>query len=392
MQRVALFVCAFLIGTGYATLLPYIAVVAIDGIGLSPAVYGSLTVAFSVTVIAVSFFLGQLFDRINNRASLVVLCAVVAIVGMLSIFFLRTEAAFAVIYCLCLPFSAVLFSQMFGYARLYLAATHEDSERPISWLRSTFSLAWVISPPIVAVVIAKYSAYSILLLVPALYTLVAAIFGCIWFSNRANDLRDTQTKPTPPQPINWETVRDVWLGVLGMICIRVGLTLSGMAIPLFVLNDLKGTASDVGYAVSIPALVEVPLIIFWGTLAGRYGKVAVIAFSALLFAIYLLLVSVVATPIQLLGLQILNGVAAACLISVSIGYLQEVIPGRLGLSTSLIDVVSVTATAASAVLFGYAASFNYRSVFAFAALVVVIGVAAMSTEYARNSRLRSQRS
>lgn len=54
--------------------------------------------------------------------------------------------------------------------------------------------------------------------------------------------------------------------------------------------------------------------------------------------------TLVATPRQVLWLQIPNAVATAALVSLIITYMQDSIKGQVGFSTSLLDVLTVAAT------------------------------------------------
>jgi hypothetical protein len=55
---------------------------------------------------------------------------------------------------------------------------------------------------------------------------------------------------------------------------------------------------------------------------------------------------------EMLWLQLLNGPAHGALMTMPISYLQDAIKGRIGLSTSLLDVTSVVASLATATVFG----------------------------------------
>src|SRR5690606_41351488 len=73
-----------------------------------------------------------------------------------------------------------------------------------------------------------------------------------------------------------------------------------------------------------------------------------------------------------------NAVARAGLMSIPISYMQEAIRGRVGLSTSLLDVVIVASRLIAAGLFGFvAASGGYLPIFGIAAALSLGGVAVL---------------
>ncbi len=74
---------------------------------------------------------------------------------------------------------------------------------------------------------------------------------------------------------------------------------------------------------------------------------------------------------------------AAALMSIPISYLQEAIRGRVGLSTSLLDVVTVASALGSAAIFGVltAASPNYPLLFDVAAGLATAGAVVLFTAH-----------
>ncbi len=81
----------------------------------------------------------------------------------------------------------------------------------------------------------------------------------------------------------------------------------------------------------------------------------------------------------LFWLLALNGLGTAALMSVNISYVQDAIKGRVGLSTSLMDVVAIAANLLGAGAFGVLASGgDYRFALIVAAAVSVLGAAIMA--------------
>ena len=137
------------------------------------------------------------------------------------------------------------------------------------------------------------------------------------------------------------------IGILGIILGSVALQLNITALPLVIMQDLGGTLEQVGINASVAAAVEVPCMVAWGYLALRMSKEIILATSSAIFALYLGLMSIAETVLQVLFLQGLAALAVAALLSINISYLQEAIKGRLGLSTSLVDVSRVLINAGS---------------------------------------------
>ena len=143
------------------------------------------------------------------------------------------------------------------------------------------------------------------------------------------------------------------------------------------MQDLGGTLEQVGINASVAAAVEVPCMIAWGYLALRLSKEAILAASSAIFALYLGLMSIAETVLQVLFLQGIAALAIAALLSINISYLQEAIKGRLGLSTSLVDVSRVLSTLGASVVFALHQGEYYASLMEVAAIIALGGTCLM---------------
>jgi MFS family permease len=150
-----------------------------------------------------------------------------------------------------------------------------------------------------------------------------------------------------------------------------------IVLPLVILKDLGGTLTQVGFNAAFAAAVEVPFMIGWGYLALRIRKETILAISCAIFAVYLGLVSIASSFLQVLLFQVIAAIAIAALLSISISYLQEAIKGRVGLSTSLVDVTSVVSALVASGAFALNPLNVYGPLMAVAAVVSLAGAFVM---------------
>jgi hypothetical protein len=154
------------------------------------------------------------------------------------------------------------------------------------------------------------------------------------------------------------------IGIGGVTLIKVAMALNVTTIPLAVLNNYGGTLADVGIVASLAAGLEVPCMLFWGFAAQRVSKETILIFNAALFGVYLVLLFSARSVADVLWLQGLNAIATAALLSITISYMQDTVKGRVGLSTSLLDVVMVvSALIASGIFAALTSADNYAPVF-----------------------------
>ncbi|HTN62375.1 MAG TPA: hypothetical protein VL147_12620 [Devosia sp.] len=77
-----------------------------------------------------------------------------------------------------------------------------------------------------------------------------------------------------------------------------------------------------GIYAGIAALLEIPFMLGWGYLAGKVSKEIIMVYSALVFALYVVLVSRATTVSEVFWLQGLNRFASCALFSITISYMQ----------------------------------------------------------------------
>lgn len=345
------------IGVSLASTAPYDAVVAIETLGISHANFALILTAASLVGLVTSVFLGWLSDRVGDRRVLMVLSALVGAAAFAVIYLFRSPVAFAIVYCLVLPFGNSAFSQTFAYARVYYNERRpSDAEFRITVLRSIYAASWVLVPPLAGWIAAVYQVFDIYLLASVGYIGCAAISLVMLMSTEA---RVQGGKTIPAEGLAGGIALPMLIGIGGVLLINTAIRLSGTVTPLAVVGPFGGSLGDVGIAQGIRAFLEIPLMLLWGLAGRRFRKHTLIAAGALVFALYMVLMSQAHSVFEVYLLQVPCAVAIACLMSIPISYLQEAIRGRVGLSTSLLDVTLVISGLLAAGIFGALAGPGY---------------------------------
>lgn len=359
----------FLSGAAFAAMTPYRAIVGVETLGLSNAMFGLVMGLNGIAGALIAVIFGWLSDRVEDRRVLLLLAAILGAVGLGLVWWLRSPLAFVAAFCLLVPFGNATFSQSFAYARAIL-----DRDRPgkaqltLSYLRTTFTLAWIVMPPVAGWIAAGTTAYG------AFGLGAAAQIGCVLFVallwSRADAKIGFSKKGQDGTAAVRQTARiDVsyrW-GIVGVTLGLIALQLNMVVLPLVILQDLGGSLADVGINSAIAAAIEVPAMIAWGYVALRLRKEVVLAIACAIFAVYFGLVAVATSVEQVMLLQGIAAVAIAAILSINISYLQDAIKGRVGLSTSLVDISRVAAVLIASGIFALNVGEHFAPLFVIAA-------------------------
>lgn len=372
----------FFSGVTFASTAPYAAIVGVESLGLNGATYAGLVSAGAIAGTFVSVLMGYFSDKLPDRRILVLIAALAGVLGHGVIYLFRSQLAFGISTVLLMPIGFAMFSQSFAYVRVFYNRHHpERADFMVSALRTVFTVAWAIVPPLAGYVAAVFSVFDVYLISTLSYLACGLIFA-LMMTDQSTRIANIPPEPKP-QPAAGDRHRrslpfPIIAGVVGLVVIMVSMRLVGIAMPLLMVNELGGNLTDVGLYAGIAAALELPFMIGWGYLLARLSKETILVFNALLYGLYLFLVCRAQSVSDVLWLQGLNAIATAALMSVNISYLQEAIKGRVGLSTSLIDVVAIAATLFSGVVFGVLSTGqDYRLVLLAAAIIAVTGALVM---------------
>ncbi len=382
----------FFLGITYAATMPYASLVGVDTLGMSPGWFATIMAVGSILGTFVSLGLGYLSDKLPDRRYLALLTGLAGVLAHGLIYLWPTQAGFAIAMALIMPVAGACYGQCFGYVRVYFLTHHKArADFMVTALRTVFTLAWIVVPPLAGWIAATFSIFDVYLASSLSYAAVAAIFALL--------MRDGATAVQVVPPVRAEGASflsifalqpGILAGLVGLVVMTGAMRLLTLTISLFIVTDLGGSLTDVGLYAGITAATEAPFMLVLAWLTTKVTKETLLAGAGLVMAVFIGLASLLSTVTELFWLLALNGLGTAALMSVNIAYVQDAIKGRVGLSTSLMDVVAIAANLFGAASFGVlAAGGDYRFALMIAAGISILGAAILALgNLGRLGRLR----
>lgn len=384
----------FFTGITFASTAPYAAIVGIETLGLSSTHYAALTSFGAIFGAVMAMLVGYISDRLPDRRALVLMCAAAGMIGFGLIYLVRAPWAFVLSTALIMPFGLGMFSQTFAYVRVYYNdRAPERSQFMVSAMRTVFTLAWVVVPPIAGYIAARHSVFDVYLVAALAYAGCGIIFAAM-MADRTTHIAAAPIAKKAAGEKRFDLPGTIIVGLAGIFIVNIAMRLFGLAMPLTIITRLGGTLADVGIFAGIGAALEIPFMLMWGYLLRYVSREAIIAGNAVLYAIFIALVVNAGSVTEVLWLQTINGVATAALMSIPISYMQDAIKGRVGLSTSIMDVTVIGSTLIGATLFGaLTLGGSYQPVLVAAAIIAMIGgVTMLAGNLARIRRMGAETS
>ncbi|MBB4168008.1 MFS transporter [Rhizobium sp. BK538] len=360
----------------YASTMPYQSIIGINELGLSDRAYSGLIFLAALVNVATSLTLGIWSDRLSDRRPLVLALSVSGMLGFGMIYEFRTAGVFIFGMLVLIPISNSTYSILFASIRATTNTMDRGRAAEItSTVRALFSGSWALAPGLIGLYLINSQSMT-----PAYGIAGLASLTCfclyLFFAKPA-----PVGNASPSQRIGFFSslgrVFSPYVVVrVGVMALLLGLQrLNSVVSPLIITHAAGGTVVDVGFMAGLTAFLEMPFMLMWGALQRRFRSVHVLAVGALIYCLYLVLLSFASAPWQIYALVLINACGAAAILSVPITYLQDLIADRPGLGSSLVSVNTFIANGISASIFAAGTAFTgYSGTALFAAIVGLASV------------------
>ncbi|GHF30513.1 SET family sugar efflux transporter-like MFS transporter [Deinococcus metalli] len=372
---VGLAAAVFFLGFGVSLSGPFIALYGVNHIGMSPLQLGIFLTLNAVSSVILSTRLARWSDRLTDRRPLVLLALGVAAAGQAGLGVVRAYPAAVAVGIVLVGLGAAAFPQLFAYARTQMSAAPGDiAERGQTVLRSMFSLAFVVGPGLGAAALARFDFMGVFLLA-AVCLLLAAVPILL---SRSVPLRATPAGHTVTEPRTAAPNRPVWLVSLAFVLYGMSMTMAMSMFPLFITKTLHGTTGQVGFLVSLCALLEIPVMLGLVMLR-RLPSVEWLVKGAMgLFVLHYVLIYVAHGMPLLIVTQVVRSVVLAILAGLGMTYFQQLLPGRVSAATTLFsNTMNVGGMLAGIVSGAIAQAFGFRDIYLVCAMLTFSAWAVM---------------
>ncbi|QIQ02156.1 MFS transporter [Streptomyces liangshanensis] len=348
-----------------------------DEVGATPLMIGLFFAGRAVGEIAVDLVVGVLSDRVRDRRRLLALCALLSAAGGFSYSGLRDYYLLLVAGVCCFGVGSTSFAQLFAYSRQLADTRGQGAAFFTGFLRSVTSLSWVVGPPLAFTLIARQGFTAMYLTAAALSLAASALSR--WGLPPASrpepadgTARGEAAASAPAPAASTVPSRNPFAGLdrgtAALLAAVVLLLTANMMyqinLALFVTRDLALGQGFVGVLLGLAAALEIPALVWVGARSERLGKRRLVVAASALATVFFCLLPLASGRAALLLLQIPNALWTAVVLSVPVVILQDRLPSRLGVASSLYSSAFKTGTLLGGLVTGTVATWTgYTQVF-----------------------------
>lgn len=363
--RLRLILLSLAMGLAGAAIMPVMSTHLALNRNIEPMWIGVLFAANTLAGVVVSHWLAKQSDAGLSRIGIIRVCVSISFVAVIGL-------GLAEHYWLLLITGMLLFGavspvqpQLFALAREQVGAA--DATLFQSLLRATFSLSWIIGPPIAYLLFARIGFLGLTLICALIFLLTRLNVSAI----QDAPLPAVRTEPPPTDS------RLKWM-ILAIAATFASNNMYIVYMPIYLHDNLQLPAVIPGFLMGAAAGLEIPIMLGAGIYAGRWRLFSPLKLAALAGLVFYLGVywSTSLTPLVLL--QIFNAAFIGVMAGLGISVFQALMQGRAGMASTLYSNAIKVGSLVGALLGGAVAQWlGIQAVFGICALMALIALLAL---------------
>lgn len=343
----------FCLGFTYASTVPYHSLIGVNQLGMSAWHFSLFLLAMAITGMIGSFMLGHFSDEVENRKTLILVVLAFGAIGFGAFALLPSVWTFLICLLVFYPVSGSAYGQLFAVIRAETNALgSKQGAATNSVVRSVYAASWIVVPGLVGLFIAtRKNVSDSFAVAAAAFVLCFVIYALFGSSDKNKNLAQSTAWAGFKTALGLVGSRTILFRVLALALIATSYSANAILLPLFITHLPGGSTTDVGVLAGLVAGLEIPFMLIGGYFSRNIALWKVILAAGLVHVFYLVGLGFVTSLWQIYALAVLNAAGAAILLSQHLSYLQDMLPDRPGLGSSLQSISGLLYKATGALVF-----------------------------------------
>jgi MFS transporter, SET family, sugar efflux transporter len=368
---------------------PFTALFLSDIIDASPRRISLFLFLSPFVAVGVANAVGRLSDRPNSRRMVLLVASVAGIAGFALFAVFRNYWALLAVSLTLLALSGSMMAQVLAVGREIMDRSYPArAVMAMNGLRMMLSLSWVIGAPVGAMVIGSIGFTGLFFATAGAYVVILGVVVALRRLGTSTAPLSVAGKPEKPSADQLPP-RAMLLGSTAAFVVLSSVTnLTVTTMPLFVTIDLHGSVGSAGLVLGLCALFEIPLMLVFGAMAGRWPIQRLLLIGGGFGMAYCLSVWSAHSVWHVAVAQVFHACFVCCIGGLGISYFQEMMPSALGRATTVFSNAGRIAAMLSGLVFGVVQVHGYRLAFVMSFGFCLLGTAILAV-IGRRQRLVS---
>lgn len=324
-------ICVLLVGTGISITLPYLALYCTEELGMSAGAFGSFTAISSLSGVVANSFIGKYSDRMHDRKLIIIFATLSSALGYTSYLVFDHYLILLILVSFFSGVGAAAMPQIYAYAQeSAIESNSNDKTFAMSTLRTLVSLGFLVGPLVGTIILGTVGYNGLFLGTAAIFLIISSLVLLFLPKKRAVQKKkpaDTSSMSVHRKQILYPLIAFILLFAVNAI--------NGIITPLFIVNEIQGTHTDVGLVVSICAGLEIPIMFMLGALGRKLSNHSLMITACFIAIAYNIILSLSTHSWQIIGAQLLQAVFVAIIMGNGLSYFTELLPNSPGMSSTV---------------------------------------------------------
>jgi SET family sugar efflux transporter-like MFS transporter len=381
-RPVALGIYALFCMVGFvgALILPTLSLFLAKEIGVRPLLVGVPFGGLALASMAYNYFIGRWSDGLSDRRPLVAACCFIGCLVCAALAYSRTYWLVAGCVVIFLSFAMVSFSQIMAYSLDYAKHNIPDERVPLfnAIVRAQIAIAWVAGPP-AGFLMAAHMGFKFMYLFCAMVFVVIAVLSLRLLPKLQIHQEANRKKAVNKQSPNNVHKRALIFSLIGFSLMWGANNAYLISFPLHLKDGLGIGTEWMGWVMGTAAGLEIPFMLLAGYYASRVPIMTLIKLAGIAALLLYLGVYFGTELWQFFALQIFNAMFIGILAGLGVSLIQDLLPGRSGMASSLYTNTTHMGNLLSSLLVGVVADiYGYHQVFAVNLVIILLAIVAFS--------------
>lgn len=365
--------CMLMIGIGISITMPYLPLYFTEELGMSTGAFGAFMAVSSLSGVIVNSLIAKRSDSGLNRKWLLIAAMLSSALGYAAYLAFDNFFILLIVVSILSGLGAAAIPQIYAYAQESANASQSDDKTfAMSALRSLISLGFLIGPLAGTLLLAAAGYKGLFLVTSAIYLTTASLVFLFLASRKANPRNPRKSNAAGTSSLSSMQIRQPFIAFILLFMVNA---MNLVNTPLFIVNELQGTHTDVGLVVGICAGLEIPIMLVLGAFGRRISNHTLLMIGSIIAVFYFVILSVSNDPMQLIIAQLLQATFVAIVMGNGLSYFTNMLPDSPGVATTLYSNASTIGRLAGTLGSGIIAQFTgFRSVYWLCLVIVILSL------------------
>ncbi|WP_243633381.1 sugar efflux transporter [Paenibacillus xerothermodurans] len=313
--------------------MPYLPLYFTEDLGMSVGAFGVFMAVSSLSGVVVNSLIAKRSDSGLDRKWLLIAAALSCALGYASYLAFHNFFILLIVVSILNGLGAAAIPQIYAYAHESANASQSDDKAlAVSALRSLISLGFLVGPLGGTFLLAAAGYRGLFLVTSALYLAIATLVFVFLASRKANPRLPGKSNASDATSLSNRQIRQPFIAFFLLFMVNA---MNLINTPLFIVNELHGTHTDVGLVVGICAGLEIPIMLLLGALGRKISNHTLMMTGSVIAVFYFVILSVSNDPLQLIVAQLLQATFVAIVMGNGLSYFTTMLPNSPGVATTL---------------------------------------------------------